>query len=628
MAMGYTIKLLGALLALGLGLPARAAQPAFGYIGQKYSTDGTVNTNQPPNPEPPDSQPPTITITSPVSGPTYSTAVGILDVSGSGSDDRGVTLVTWSNDRGGSGTATGTTSWSVSGIVLLAGANVITITGRDLAGNTGSDVVTVTYTPPPPAVGFYVSPNGSSISTDGDFNHPWNFPYALSGAGGRIQSGNIVWMRGGIYSGNFVWTVPGATFRAYTNETPVVAGAALIVPAITGANVTPVLTINVGSGNIAILWGVEVKDEIDMTSLGTGSAGVAPAGISVQSGNISIRNCVIRNCGQGLGLFDQRVSPFELYGTLIYYSGNNAKDHHLYVQTKGPSTFKFNELLTFGCIQEYSIAFTGDAGITAHDIEMTGGVWWNNNDLHLAIGYSDGVNVNCTYNFCHSYWLPSLTPNRGCYFANTGGPGSRQSQRVSNCYLVGGNAVADFRGFTSSVVTNNIFVAQPGNVVVASAGGASFGAVNYNRNWYWGTESTLFSGTGAGDFTAWKSQTGWDANSTFTTGVPTTNHVVVRTNFYEPGRGHVIIYNWANANNVNANLSTLGLANGQPFRIFYAMNWKGNPVINTTYNSGAPTVSIPMTNLVAEVPYRSYMPAVCKTSTAPLFGAFIVVPTY
>ncbi len=59
-----------------------------------------------------------------------------------------MTQVTWRNDRGGSGTATGTTSWSVSGIVLLSGENVLTVTARDAAGNTSTDTLTVTYTPP------------------------------------------------------------------------------------------------------------------------------------------------------------------------------------------------------------------------------------------------------------------------------------------------------------------------------------------------------------------------------------------------------------------------------------------------------------------------------------------------
>ena len=48
------------------------------------------------------------------------------------------------NDRGGSGTAAGTTSWSIPDVPLAAGVNVITVTARDVVGNTTTDTLTVT----------------------------------------------------------------------------------------------------------------------------------------------------------------------------------------------------------------------------------------------------------------------------------------------------------------------------------------------------------------------------------------------------------------------------------------------------------------------------------------------------
>ena len=57
-----------------------------------------------------------------------------------------MTQVSWSNDRGGSGTATGTGPWSAS-VALQSGVNVVTVTARDAAGNTSTAVLTVTYTP-------------------------------------------------------------------------------------------------------------------------------------------------------------------------------------------------------------------------------------------------------------------------------------------------------------------------------------------------------------------------------------------------------------------------------------------------------------------------------------------------
>ena len=57
--------------------------------------------------------------------------------------------MTWVNSRGGSGTASGTTSWTVPSIALQTGSNVLTVTARDAAGNTSSDALTVTVNAAP-----------------------------------------------------------------------------------------------------------------------------------------------------------------------------------------------------------------------------------------------------------------------------------------------------------------------------------------------------------------------------------------------------------------------------------------------------------------------------------------------
>jgi len=88
---------------------------------------------------------PTISITGPTSAATYTTTKNVIAVGGTASDNRGVTAVTWANNRGGSGTSSGTTSWSVASIPLQSGSNSITVTARDAAGNKATDVITVTY---------------------------------------------------------------------------------------------------------------------------------------------------------------------------------------------------------------------------------------------------------------------------------------------------------------------------------------------------------------------------------------------------------------------------------------------------------------------------------------------------
>src|SRR5439155_787194 len=90
-----------------------------------------------------DTTAPTLTIASPTSNPTFSTSTTLLTLGGTASDNVGVTQVTWANS-GGSGTASGTTSWAASGIVLQTGTNVLAVQARDAAGNTATASLTVT----------------------------------------------------------------------------------------------------------------------------------------------------------------------------------------------------------------------------------------------------------------------------------------------------------------------------------------------------------------------------------------------------------------------------------------------------------------------------------------------------
>jgi hypothetical protein len=102
---------------------------------------------------PTDTTRPTISIATPTTGTLYSTMTSSLNLTGSAADNVGVAQVRWSNDRGGSGIASGTTGWGAAGIPLQTGTNVITVTALDAAGNVGTDSLTVNYsgtTPPPP----------------------------------------------------------------------------------------------------------------------------------------------------------------------------------------------------------------------------------------------------------------------------------------------------------------------------------------------------------------------------------------------------------------------------------------------------------------------------------------------
>ena len=103
---------------------------------------------------------PTISITSPTSDATYTSTTTPLTIAGVASDNKGVSNVTWSSSAGGSGTCTGTTSWTAD-IPLTAGLNTITVTAKDKAGNAGVATLAVTT---PPAVSI-TSPTSNATYT-------------------------------------------------------------------------------------------------------------------------------------------------------------------------------------------------------------------------------------------------------------------------------------------------------------------------------------------------------------------------------------------------------------------------------------------------------------------------------
>ena len=60
---------------------------------------------------------------------------------------------------------------------------------------------------------------------------PWDLATALAGAGGAVQPGHTVWLRGGTYPGNWSCALNGRegariTFRAYPGERVILQGPA------------------------------------------------------------------------------------------------------------------------------------------------------------------------------------------------------------------------------------------------------------------------------------------------------------------------------------------------------------------------------------------------------------------
>lgn len=126
--------------------------------------------------------PPVVTFTNPP-GPIFNTPTTPFTLTGTASDADGtVVLVTWTCTRCGtngassSGTASGTTNWTIANIPLRVGQQFITVTATDNLGAPSQRALTINYTPSFPgntlalAMGFETGSGTSSVDSSGNNN--------------------------------------------------------------------------------------------------------------------------------------------------------------------------------------------------------------------------------------------------------------------------------------------------------------------------------------------------------------------------------------------------------------------------------------------------------------------------
>ena len=143
-----------------------------------------------------DTKAPVVTIVNPTSEATYITTAGTINLGGNATDSgSGISSVVWSSDKGASGIAGGTTSWTISGISLTLGDTVVTATAKDAAGNTGSSMIIVKYgTAPVVATASATNVTSNSATLNG-----------VANAGGLSTT---TWFEYGTATGTYNTTTP------------------------------------------------------------------------------------------------------------------------------------------------------------------------------------------------------------------------------------------------------------------------------------------------------------------------------------------------------------------------------------------------------------------------------------
>jgi hypothetical protein len=514
--------------------------------------------------------------------------------------------VTWSTSS--AAVATVSSSGQVSGIA--AGTATIKATS---GGKTASAAVTVTVSSTVHK-GWYAAPNGSS-SGAGTMSSPWGLATALAGAGGTVQPGDTIWLRGGTYTGKQVSTVAGVSgkpvvIRQYPGER-----ATLDANGITGDHF-------VVKGGWTVFMDFEVANSNPTRYFNSTSNGMRPNNVVNDASNTKYINLKIHDGGVAFYNYRDQTNV-EVYGCLIYNNGWMGSDrghgHALYIQSdKGPVLLKDNVLFNqFG----YGVHIYGNAGSgSLNNIRLEGNVAFNNgtlatsgtaaNILYGGASTSNGAAVigNLTY---HSPGVSGTNVRVGYSTTKNGGA------TVQGNYSVGGSQVFDMGYWSSATVSGNTWVGGSGIVAFndPSTSGKSFSNNSHQRDP--ATKSWKFKGSSY-TFSGWRSATGIGSTDQAQAALPTATKVVVRPNPHVPGRSVVTVYNWGKQSSTSVSMSGV-LSTGDQYVVRNAQNPFGPPIASGSYGG---SISLPLTAVtpVAPVGWTSTK----APSTGTDFAVFVV----
>ncbi|MCX8024328.1 MAG: right-handed parallel beta-helix repeat-containing protein [Thermanaerothrix sp.] len=465
----------------------------------------------------------------------------------------------------------------------------------------------ITRAPTLPPIGggrsFFAAPNGTT-SGDGSMDRPFNLAYAIEDKAktGFFQPGDVIWVRGGTYGGGgltyFNSHLQGTVdrpivVRAYPGEHPIING-----------------SIKIYKPNV-IFWGLAViNTDPNRTSQFSGSFPddiYREDAFSVYATNVKIINNIMHDAAEGV-YADDRAPDVVIYGNLIYNNGWKGPDrghgHGIYAQNQQGSKW-IEDNIIFNNFSGYSLHVYRENEFPLVNFNFDGNVTFNG--TFLVGGRQPTRNViltnQFTYNETVALGFSEETQN--------------QNVRVQNGYLYNrGDYALEVKAWQGVTLDHNFLGGQNAPVVNLFR---SSGAWNYNQ-YVFASNGTPFLIDGRGrTWDQWRSQTGFDSDSSFITALPSATQVFIRSNRYEAKRGHVIVYNWAKQGQVLVDLKVLGYQPGDRYEIHNAQNFEEK--ISGIYQGEA--VTLPLNNWSVAKPVG--WPEPLRPVTLPEFGVFIVL---
>ena len=422
------------------------------------------------------------------------------------------------------------------------------------------------------AADFFVAVDGSA-SGDGSIERPWDLPTALSHPM-VIQAGDHIWLRGGVYRGTFTSKLTGAPGRPIVLRNYQRERVTLDYP--DQPEELQVLRID---GAWTWYWGLEITSSwtprIDAPKQ-------RAVGVSVYGPNVKLINLAIHDTfGSG---FWSGSDDSEFYGGIVYNNGQDANDrghgHGIYAQNRDGSK-RITDNIVFQNFSHGLHVFGSDEAFL-NNFRLEGNVSFNNGVLsrfgeerNILLG-GGSVAVKPVLISNYTYWSNAATLGQN----NIGYQAGCDQLTAKNNYFAVGVALL-------------LIKCEPeimeGNTFIGSVSGVDRVKFPSNTFYAYGTKPVA--------------------------GVD----VFVRPNQFEPGRAHVVIYNWELKDRVEVDLSG-ALNDGQKFEIRDVQDLYGSVVAEGVY-SGKP-VAVPMKLTAVSAPVGIVPnPPVHTTSE---FGVYLV----
>ncbi len=400
---------------------------------------------------------------------------------------------------------------------------------------------------PAPDDGLHVTVDGTA-SGDGSMGAPWDLATALGG-GVDVPAGATVWVHGGTYAGTFSARLQGTAeapivVRAYPGERATLDGA---------GSRDPVLGVD---SDYTWYWGLEMMN----SDTGNRETDVVPPdlnrgdGVAIAGSSTDVRfiNLAVHDASQGISFWTSAVDS-EVYGCLVSLNGIDAPDrphgHAIYTQNMDGNQAHRGELAL--------------PRVQLRRARLHGGRRHPGLRLHRQRVLSDGHTDERTAR--RRARLP------GRWAASGGAHPGRVELRLQHRARPRDLPARLQRGERGRCRHRQLHRREH----------RLRGAVVERRD---ARQHVRRHGLGSVDPADYP-------DNTYLTAPPTETRVFVRTNRYEPGRAHIIVYDWGGRGTIEADVSE-AIEPGMAYEVRNATDFFGPPVATGVYDGSSLSLSL------------------------------------